>query len=140
MIQQLELKHLAPYLPYGLKVYNDMWPNMIHILTTENLTRFLSYKSHATKPLLRPLSDFNTRWMNEEQFSKWLAIKNDPAFGFDGIEFNEYGNLLIRFSDHQSVVSINLEVLPVLNFLLKHHFDVFQLIPAGLAISINDIK
>lgn len=150
---KLELKHLSPYLPYGLKVkilnykcdyvgieYSEA--NGFYLIGDDF---FITYNGGSTgksisdfKPILRPLSDFNTKWMNAEQMSEWMAIKNDSAFWFDSIEFNEYVNLLIRFSDHQSV-SINFEVMPVLNFLHKHHFDIFGLIPAGLAISKNEI-
>lgn len=49
---RLELKHLAPYLPYQLEVINNV--NRKSELTLDN---FNYYIDKGVKPILRPLSD-----------------------------------------------------------------------------------
>lgn len=67
-MEKLELKHLSPYLPYGVKVslidqYGDLEPDLI--LEIESLGQdyadlskgFNTMSIHGIKPILRPLSD-----------------------------------------------------------------------------------
>lgn len=119
---KLELKHLAPYLPYGLKVkyvgkhkyaelitgrsiYNiDGWNGSM--LTT--LGYQISFNDY--KPILRPLSDLKYK-----------------ELGYDSIEFAIY-NIKNKYANY-----INYE------YCFEWHFDVFGLIEKGLAIDINTL-
>lgn len=103
---KLELKHLAPYLPYGAKIlYNG--DNTVRELLLLDTCRD-SYE-HIFKPLLIPLSE-----IPQELFQK---------SGFSTV------NMMLSAIDRQFV--------PVWfwNDLLKLHFDVFNLIPQGLALN-----
>lgn len=120
---ELELKHLAPYLPYGLKLsYNSGDLTFTEPLTMagsviiESDKHCLAYGSF--KPILRPLSDFNGSEADEE-------INSNSLRGYISVHDKFYNLDFMIYSDVQT--------------LIKHHFDVFGLIPAGLAIDINTL-
>ena len=99
-----ELKHFAPYLPYGLKFINKtIYGKTIVEMNTYNILNLLV----DSKPILRPLSN-----LTKDEYSHLL-----------------YGNPL----------EYKINELPYKPFikLLENHFDVFHLIPQGLAIDIN---
>lgn len=109
---KLELKHLAPYLPYGLKGQFKLSEASIlargqkdelreKILTIDNVSFFLK----LCKPLLFPLSEFKMS--------------------------TGYETLSLSISD--------IDTLPYSSVtkLISQHFDVFGLIDAGLAVNIN---
>ena len=112
---KLELKHLAPYLPYRISV---KWfrpdDNSFH---TSDLTisdyNFLTSK--MMKPILRPLSD-----LTKDEF-KELGLNMDWHCLDDWIK-EQYLMTVKEYS-----------------YLLKKHFDVFGLIEKGLAIDINTL-
>lgn len=117
---ELQLKHLAPYLPYGLSVR----------IISQNITRHVKSLHHDAimsrdyhrihrfndiKPILRPLSDLKV--------SKSL-------FG----EYNwDYPEEFIN-----SISGGSVEYIYMIE-LFKQHFDVFGLIEEGLAIDINTL-
>ena len=119
---KLELKHLAGYLPYGLKVKfinGDI----------EEIEGFRNFKKSNVfykakygnpcstdlpfKPILRPLSD-----LTQHAFSVWGISKK-------------------RF--YKELKNGDLPYI-ILNELYEWHFDVHNLIPNGLAININDLN
>ena len=136
---KLELKHLAPYLPYGLKckwnqskpfelkglqhgsdsVNNEMW-------IWKDKTYFIGYL-YECKPILRPLSDLKTiekeiksvdsYWYVDDYLTEKCTV--DKIYPLHVIEFIPYA---------------------IMQVLLKYHFDVFGLIEKGLAIDINTIN
>lgn len=105
---KLELKHLAPYLPY--KVYGYTVNNRRVLLTHKNI-------SYVEKLELRPLSDLTKEDIKAMGFKLWELdiewIKNQ------GTNETPYG---------------------IIEYLLSKHYDVFGLIPAGLAIDINTLN
>ena len=132
---KLELKHLAPYLPYNLNtkylLYNvigeigEIAPQKNEVrdkkLTAENVDFVLEY----CKPLLRPLSDLN------------------KEIECDGIIFNPI-ETYAGMSQLKECVTLSTHELryahySTVEFLFEHHFDVFGLIEKGLAIDINTI-
>lgn len=120
---KLELKHLAPYLPYGLKRHCPSSNVMIHDYTAMEFTQETCdrHQSYGWKPILRPLSDLTEifYWDNlqdgdcELDRERINEIKNSPR-----------GHLKL----YQS------------NYLFKHHFDIFGLIEKSLAIDINTLS
>lgn len=123
---KLELKHLAPYLPYGLKIlptlYNrDNKINTLYYLSTiYNSDEFgvNGYTSNYIKPILRPLSDLTKEIEhNGEKFVPYYW------FGRQGI----------------NIESILDERWHIVQKLLSWHFDVFGLLDKGLAIDINTL-
>lgn len=132
---KLELKHLAPYLPYGLKVNN----NEVNLLMVIDVRDYYKPKdlisldsvvgSTYLKPILRPLSDL---WSNNaieedrDQLSEWDIERIQDALAFIPMG-------LI----HKSIVDkLNYDSV---EYLLSKHYDVFNLIPEGLAIDINTL-
>ena len=130
---KLELKHLSPYLPYGLKY--------IHLDDTEHIGRLsintikkVLQRTHI-KPILRPLSDltemvdygtFKTRYWDYLRYDKW-------QIDGEGYDWDE----LLEFAQSEK----GYDFLPhgIFQDLIKAHFDVFGLIDKGLAIDINTL-
>ena len=120
---KLELKHLSPYLPYGLKIScnND---NVIEMGAYPSPKRKLIDIESVCgtpewKPILRPLSDLTKEIEhNGEKLSKrTMEVIKDRDWG------------LIHFCPHHDVKK-----------LFEWHFDVHGLIEAGLAIDINTLE
>lgn len=150
---KLELKHLAPYLPYGLEVmYNgevcylsglyDNWAEgglTAQILTnyhkTENgksgilrETKKVNY-SGATfiKPLLRPLSDLTKEI--EYKGKRFVPLEKLNC-KWDFKTDNEY----FFESAYEGERTYLLDLIPITEKLFEWHIDVFGLIDEGLAI------
>lgn len=131
---ELELKHLSPYLPYGLNIkLNDKLYELIYVDYGSGyweelglLDKDSGNKEYTStiniKPILRPVShitkdEFNDLYENLSYQSQGLILRNDLI-----------GNWAesMRYYDFKK--------------LLYNHFDVFGLIDAGLAIDINTLK
>ena len=139
----LELKHLAPYLPYGLKWTcpfggQDRMTGIItdNIIIDSNGTEIndsidLTYtKGNRSKPILRPLSDLNKKIQKAEfymSFYDHLERINPSTYKTQNCALMLDGAIEMQYyNDYQ--------------FLFEHHFDVFGLIEKGLAIDINTIN
>ena len=164
MGNKLELKHLAPYLPYGLKLYHVECYEITIMNAIED-----SLKSNGIqdvidiedlKPILRPLSDLTKEIeIFVEIFSLCYGInytKNEIHNVFDSRIANKNYYLLTELNRQISISydgdkqvfrtfdksekSIQMKTqLGLFNILFKNHFDVFGLIKKGLAIDINTI-
>lgn len=127
----LEIKHLAPYLPYGLKylkIKNNEIETMKCISEGINMVDFgwgdaLSF--NEIKPILRPLSDFD-------------KIENDLYLSTD-FESSYYGNNNEVIFTNTSDKNYLTDIINVSSFMFENHFDVFGLINQGLAIDINTL-
>lgn len=156
---KLELKHLAPYLPYGLTVlYQDTVSDFyeIEMIGLENgfvIDDNTSYGFGDVKPILRPLSDLTKEI--ECDGSKFYPIGklHNSSYRRNGktckgeYELTEEVRNIITTKKHSFAhgVKIDLNKLDnneswIINYLLKWHFDVFGLIEEGLAIDINTLK
>lgn len=124
---KLELKHLVPYLPYGLEIeihnYKIDYVGIKHSIVTGyyylNFNPHFTYEGGSTgksfnefKPILRPLSDLTFEELREFNF---VAL---PEINYD-VENYSYG---------------------FMQFCFKNHFDVFGLIEKGIAIDINTLE
>ena len=133
---KLELKHLSPYLPYGLKaIYNEENEEntVVTILGTCILDKERHYQikfkdgivglfiANDIKPILRPLSDFYES-VEGVSFSNMITHGYHNEFWWDE-NFN-----------------VNQLMYHDLQLLLSKHCDVFGLIEKGLAIDINTLK
>ena len=149
---KVELKHLAGYLPYGLKAVklyrphgqeNKVKESIIEIkglfIDSDSL-RFVAnmgydnYCDSSFKPILRPLSDLTEEIEhNGESFIPidWLEDKYYTLSLHKECErlLEEYGHLWFNQMSHLLVIH-----------LYEWHFDVHNLIPNGLAININDLN
>jgi hypothetical protein len=132
---KLELKHLTPYLPYGVDVKLGHTIRELTAVSLDSRYFFVTaYKGAREKqmvgiesiiPILRPLSDITKEIEhNGEKFVPLRWFENEGWFGNDllrGMVKNKY---------------INIETLPycIVEKLSEWHFDVFGLIDAGIAI------
>ena len=162
---KLELKHLAPYLPYGLPIepiYKSTFMGGYNqrILDTSILD---NYELEEIKPILRPLSDLTKEIeFNGEKFTP-LCILTKQQFDKDNESVFDDENLYLieddkycypsngdktsyywlsyneRMQRFDSCDTTDLNQLNLLNTLLEWHFDVFGLIEQGLAIDINTL-
>lgn len=130
-MEKLELKHLTPYLPYGLKIKTSnnqgnvirqihgidiseefiLACGYINYIESDN---YYPYTLKSCKPILRPLSD-----LKEDNY--YFTYCNNSGFMMKG-----KNETYIRLND--------------LEYLFKNHFDVFGLIDKGLAISYSDVQ
>tara|TARA_R110000851_G_scaffold92662_4_gene202159 strand:+ start:1195 stop:1563 length:369 start_codon:yes stop_codon:yes gene_type:complete len=120
---KLELKHLAPYLPYGLSIKNSIG-KVIELTVMD----FGYHLDKGFKPILRPLSDLT---------------KNDIALI---TEYSDIENVVfsgnpssLYFTNTEEKTYLD-DYVDSLNYLYSRHFDIFGLIDKGLATDINTIK
>ncbi len=123
-MSKLELKQLAPYLPYGLKVTNGKEIAEITLRNADDLQFATDFK-----PILRPLSDLDNENVDGYVYSDWLIEKYQSSYVENQINSIKED---IRWINHCEYV--------IINDLIEWHFDVFNLIPQGLAIDINTLK
>jgi hypothetical protein len=120
---KLELKDLAPYLPYGLKAIIRLREDSGLPINDEcivNVTCFeaayLGSEYDEFKPILRPLSNY-------EDIDEILNEMND----YEIIMIEDNPDLIKRLS------------YDVIELMFKNHIDILGLIPKGLAIDINTL-
>lgn len=132
MMEKLELKHLAPYLPYGLKCVKQIYkngdcqgffymspPNIIQVIINVNN----NVENKSGFPVLRSLSDYAD--INSSAMSN---LNTDLTIQIEIVEFAHRWRSLYGLSFEAYIC------------LISDHADVFNLIEKGLAISINDIN
>ena len=134
---KLELKHLAPYLPYGLMIYDGKYTKTIvinHMTYGQydiGLGRLFNpnYDYKMGLPILRPLIDILKEI--EVNGKKFIPINNVKGlFGWSYLWENRH------IIDKINIYAINYSTL---KHLFEWHFDVFGLIKEGLAIDINTL-
>lgn len=146
---KLEITHLAPYLPYKLKIKvkflkkKDVAELDSIFLKDVNGKRRTAIGVNGgwcyietIKPILRPLSDLDKEInLNDKTFVPWLEIMNRGRFKFvDGEE------IVLNIKGLEKLNNFSLSDSKILfDTLFEWHFDVFGLIPKGLAIDVNTI-
>jgi hypothetical protein len=153
---KLELKHLAPYQEHKVKLmfkgekYNIGYLSTKRIAfinqTNELIKMTWEQASIKVKPILRPLSDLNTKYgediINEHSINILIEEKFKLEYGifshykgFLNIELD--GDYDLRYDSNKS---IGFDVIfEIQKQLFKNHYDVFGLIEKGLAIDINTL-
>lgn len=132
---ELKLEHLAPYLPYGLKVKLNLKVN--NIFTVIEMAVFVdgwgirkkgsggyfTNQNWYIKPILRPLSDLTKKDL------KYLE-NSDPIelIGKGCIDVDSATRMMAK------------ENLNNIQYLCKRHFDIHGLIDDGLAINVNTLS
>lgn len=129
---KLELKHLAPYLPYGLKVlvHGDFEMTMtykryIQPYDTESISIEGVLEDGYIRPILRPISDlFNSKYEYIlDEFSEVSLEAFKVAFLSELRPFNAFDKINYTIATK----------------LFENHFDVFGLIEQNLTIDINTL-
>lgn len=154
---KLELKHLAPYLPYKLKCLAQGEDKKVFDI--QGITDFTDVDLHEKGrtvneqydiedvfPILRPLSDLTKEIeVNGEKFipSKILANEylNTSYWGSNTIG----SGILNKDGKMQNLCFIGNEIIGECPYMIyeklcEWHFDVFGLIEKGLAIDINTLN
>lgn len=135
---KIKLEHLAPYLPYQLKVrlpiVNKKSCRKYVIGTVGSIYSDASICCHDTvnstpdwfKPILRPMSD-----LFENQADYQDIIDEFSEIGFQRLK-DSFLSLKIPSINYLDYINYT-----AMTKMLKHHFDVFGLINKGLAIYIH---
>ena len=134
---KLELRHLAPYLPYQLKctdgeligIRNHIgWMGVFKSKNGEDNIPIAS-----VIPILRPLSD-----LYKKEF-EYLIEEINLEIEACGLEINEVYTFLLKNSIDHVAVSYE-ELTNILEMLYKNHFDLKMLIHVGLAYDVNTLS
>ena len=120
-MEKLELKHLAPYLPYGLKCTDK---GAVVEITVHNFDMSIIAMRNEFKPILRPLSDIK----NFEDIMDEFSVRSFEAFE------NHFFDIALG----RSLNCFDNVNYTIVELCFKHHLDIFGLIPKGLAISYSD--
>ena len=150
-MEKLELKHLAPYLPYGVKSM-DVNTNEVRLVTLLHATYDRETVGHnhliydgllMSKHLLvlHNLSDLTKPITHEGQtFVPVDALNSDGEVAFEYGK-NAYGKdyLCFYYADGLDSLSFS-DIEGIRSKLLEWHFDVFGLIDKNLAIDINTLN
>ena len=137
---KLELKHLAPYLPYNLtcnilgtagSLGARLWKK--NYLTASALNKFEN-NLEFIQPILKPLLDLD--FLITNQFE--IYNKDDGGnYSKEIIDLFCYEKI-----NHSKISECDFQRLPYecIEFMLRNHYDFFGLIPEGLAISIHNVE
>lgn len=127
-MEKLELKHVAPYLPYGLKVlyWNGDADSYVQTLSglTYGLKSVLGSDKH--KLILRPLSDLTKE-----------ITHNGETFVPMDVLFDLFAQTDLLDFDIDEILN---QPYQIIQKLLEWHFDISGLIKKGLAIDINTLE
>ena len=133
-MKKLELKHLAPYLPYGLvmRYTKDGRPfrgtKKNEVLTIQNIELLMF--SQFRLPILRPLSDL----------TKEIEIDGKRFVPIEKICKTVYQQNKVLFSINNLIEGVTGIYYYQVEKLFEWHFDIFGLIEKNLAIDINTLK
>lgn len=128
---KLEQKHLIPYLLYKLKIQGQTNGEIAELseVNENNVNikdRGFQYGWWADifdiKPILRPLSDLDNQlfYMNLS-----LDLLPNSIVSLERMVINRLKTNTLYYTDYKVLV--------------KHHFDIFNLIPQRLAVNINTL-
>ena len=147
---KLELKHLAPYLPYKLPIqitesfYNPY--NKEPIQKKDNIVKLdcfailLMQERLMFKPILRPLSDLTKEIeVNGERFVPVEKMYEGKLSIWEK-DIETYGvfyDYVMEMNEHDLPEEMTYNQIQIL---LEWHFDVFGLIDQGLAVDINTLN
>jgi hypothetical protein len=143
-MEKLELKHIAPYLPYGLKsadIYVKQYgltKPLISDVVASNIMKFTDGSSNS-KIILRPLSEL----IKDEKFIKET---NENLFcGAWKFELENDCLKIITTEGYVNIIYINEEIAYECSYstylyLIENHYDIFGLIDKGLAVSYLDVQ
>jgi len=120
-MKKLELKHIAPYLPYKLKAkqFGKTLEMVCQPHKDNHIALFAILVNTQAKPILRPLSDLTKEI--EHNGKKFVPLDRLTSRGFALANYRK-----LPYGDIEK--------------LFEWHFDVFGLIDQGLATDINQLK
>ena len=135
----LQIKHLAPYLAYDLqiehhfidedKIKGRLCGLGFNFVSYAEMNRIHNALLNNIKPILKSLYDFE-----ERDIEKVMAFIGDSEWLSYCDEFFEY--FFAESKPHKRILKAPYNIL---QYFFANHYDVFGLIPAGLAIDIKII-
>ena len=127
---KLELKHIAPYLPYNLSVFIEDFgiESLKGVAFGEVITEHDNAAFESTKPILRPLSDL----------IKEIEVNGDRFVPLERMFKGRLPYLSQEEIDDMIKWPLIKPYATVSQF-HEMHFDTFGLIDAGLALDINQL-
>ena len=132
-MEKLELKHLAPYLPYGLKCTNS---KESYLQTGEDRTGILETLSvnHEESVIMGENGYFLV------SYNEIIPILRPIEDLYD--EKTDCGIKIVHYFNFKTNVKLDCRNFPyhVTEQLFKNHFDVFGLIDKGLALPYLDAQ
>ncbi len=138
---KLELKHLAPYLPYKLAVLSDeLVPGKLYEMLVANHT--VSFNGGLTisdvllqraKPVLRPIEDAFA--VLDEIKHRYNEENETPI---SDVKFHNIGGFTLFATETDDSYEVSMP-LWAYELMFENHIDVFDLIPAGLAVSRSEV-
>ena len=153
---KLEIKHLAPYLPYGLKVQHTEFDSgesktgiaSIHSISIEDISfegLFCDYyfddpePECEIKPILRPLSDL-TKEIEYGGEIQPIAVALIRICFEHGLTGECAAKLIVDLKPSTRHELVRLAPYFIVEQLISWHFDIFGLIDSNLAIDLNTIQ
>jgi hypothetical protein len=145
----LESKHLSPYVPYGLKfkvnIFDHAMAYGVMVGLNEIEIEFSGIRNTITEnftyalcsPILRPLPDLTKEELTPiglifREKTLETATAHDKIFAVEDAKAWLKGGM-------KPVLSF-VQTERILSYLFSIHADVYNLIPAGLAIDINTLN
>lgn len=125
----LELKHIAPYLPYELSGYISFLPDTTFILNgiVKDFVKCYTKEGNNT-PVSCIIKKFKPRLRKKEYL---LRLKNEIAIRWGGgLSEKEATDEMIN----TAYIALRYDFI---EFMLENHIDIFGLIDAGLAFEIE---
>lgn len=126
-MEKLELKHVAPYLPYGLKGINEIRKVEVNIIGLQTDLDVIHNHGKTPirfiKPILRPLS-YLFELFDSGHYEQWQEEWINHLFDFE-----------------TKIHEVNIYAMPydLMECCFQNHIDVHGLIEKGLAVDFNTI-
>ena len=126
----LLIKDICCRLPYGVKVNTSQGDFTVIGLTNERVFTTCEVEGchndfpiESVKPYLFPLSS-----MTEEQYKEWCDLEEEPLDEI--LTRNSNGEKMSTLEHHLLIAK---SLTDSVNYCYKNHFDIYGLIPLGLA-------
>jgi hypothetical protein len=126
-MEKLELKHIAPYLPYNVKL----------MFKGKDIDRLSFKKYYILKEIQEGFICVNGYRTNNKSY---LPILRPIEELYDSS--TDFGIKIVHYFNFRTNVKLDCKNFPyhVMEQLFKNHFDVFGLIEKGLAVSYSDVE
>ena len=137
--KDLLLKDLCARLPYGVIVnvkgfdydYNSKLTQIYNgVGCSIQVTTNMPYDIEQVKPYLFPLSS-----MTKEQYEEWCNLEAEPLDEI--LTRNSNGEKMSTLEHHLLIAK---SLTDSVNYCYKNHFDIYDLIPMGLAIDATGLN